>query len=64
MNYFEVPYNKHLSRDYATRWIKWLEDESAVWDIQIRTLTCGRNGDQIVVKSIFTYRHDVHMKVI
>ena len=50
MNYFEVPcyYNdcpsthsnadiKHLSRDYATRWIKWLEDESAVWDIQIDT---------------------------
>ena len=37
MNYFEVPYIKHLSRDYATRWIKWLEDESAVWDIQIDT---------------------------
>ena len=25
---------KHLSRDYA---IEWLEDESAVWDIQIDT---------------------------
>ena len=28
---------KHLSRDYATYWIEWLEDESAVWDIQIDT---------------------------
>ena len=28
---------KHLSRDYATYWIGWLEDESAVWNIQIDT---------------------------
>ena len=28
---------KHLSRDYATHGIEWLEDESAVWDIQIDT---------------------------
>ena len=28
---------KHLSGDHIIYWIEWLEDDSAVWDIQIDT---------------------------
>ena len=30
-------YVNYLSGDYIMHWIEWLEDDSAVWDIQIDT---------------------------
>ena len=44
----------------------YIKDESAVWDIQIRTLTCPnmRSKWWSNCRQIRLYRHDVHMKVI